>query len=386
MRIKCPYILLVFIVILSSCIDEFNPQLDQHIQSLVVDGKLTNEPGPFTVSLSLSSSPGDAVFIPYEGCSVEVVDNTGNAWTLHEQGNGKYSTLEEDLQGIPGRTYSLIITTPDGKKYSSGFEELISPVAIDSVYHEVEFRENPGNVHDLAGIQFYVDSEIAELGQEYFLWELEATYKYTSDYTIRWIYNGSLEWFHNPDSLYFCWTTSRVNKIFTSSTNNLTIPKVEKLPLHFVNTETRALSVRYSLLVAQYSINQQAFDFWNNIRKILDDGNSLYTTQPFQIAGNIKNLDDPTEPVYGYFLVAGKNQKRIFVNRPSPVVLPQYYVQCTLSDADFERYGQLSMSDPVTWPVYAIETPGGRRAVPEKGCVDCRERGGTINKPVFWID
>ena len=84
-------------------------------------------------------------------------------------------------------------------------------------------------------------------------------------------------------------------------------------------------------------------------------------------------------------MVAGLDEKRIFVDRPEYPVEFNYSV-CTLSERDFEAYGQMYMADPVSYPIYAIETNGGRRAVPVKGCTDCREHGGTITKPDFWID
>ncbi|MCD4696581.1 MAG: DUF4249 domain-containing protein [Bacteroidales bacterium] len=385
MIISNSYISILMLLFLSACIDDFTPELDQYNQYLVVDGKITNKEGPVTITLSKSSPAGQASFNPLPACTVEISDDLGNVWELPESEDGVYSTSGDELTGIPGRSYSISITTPEGKDYRSDFEELIAPVAIDSVYNEIEYREEPGYKHDLAGYRFFVDSEIAEQGQYYFLWELESTYEYHSDYTIRWIYDGELDWFYNPDSLYYCWITNRVNNIFTANTKPLTISKVNHLPLHFISTETRALSVRYSLLVKQYSISVQAYDFWNNVRINMEEGGSLYTSLPFQITGNVKNVNNPAEPVLGYFLVAGLDEKRIFVDRPHYSV-PQYYDECELSEADFERYGQMAMMDPVTWPIYAIETMGGRRAVPEKICVDCRERGGAIIKPDFWID
>jgi len=154
--------------------------------------------------------------------------------------------------------------------------------------------------------------------------------------------------------------------------------------LHYVNTETRELSIRYSLLVKQYSLDKDAYLFWQTIKE-QNSEQGLYSKQPHQIRGNVKNLVNEEEPVLGYFLVCGISEKRIFVDPPPFPVLMRYFT-CTLDQADFEAYGQMYMSDPVTWPIFAIETPGGFRAVPNQSCVDCRRRGGTIIKPDFWID
>ena len=168
------------------------------------------------------------------------------------------------------------------------------------------------------------------------------------------------------------------------STRSLTTPVITGFPLHYVNTQTRVLSVRYSLLVKQYALNEEAFTYWSKLEEMNSDQGSLYTQQPYQTRGNLRNVDDEDETVLGYFLVAGISEKRIFVDRPNS--LPFYYPICDLDEADFEAYGMLNMADPVFYPIYAIETPGGRRAVPPQGCVDCRRHGGTIFKPEFWID
>jgi hypothetical protein len=89
--------------------------------------------------------------------------------------------------------------------------------------------------------------------------------------------------------------------------------------------------------------------------------------------------------VVGYFMVSSIDELRIFVDRPPPGV-PIRYPVCNLTEADFEAYGDMGMMDPVLYPLYAIETPGGRRALPHQDCVDCRRKGGTIQKPSFWID
>ena len=67
----------------------------------------------------------------------------------------------------------------------------------------------------------------------------------------------------------------------------------------------------------------------------------------------------------GYFHVAGISEKRIFVDRPLALVKFHYSI-CDLDDADVEAYSQMGMADPVLYPLFAVESPGGRRATPPK--------------------
>ncbi len=370
---------------LHSCKEKYWPELDKYEDVLVVDGMITNKPGPYTVRLSVSAPIDSAELIPFTDCQLIISDDIGNTENLIETEPGVYMTSPDGLRGIIGRKYQLQISSPEGENYTSAYEELKAPVGIDSVYGVIEYRQDEKIPYELVGYQFYLDAEMAEQDSSYFLWRADATYHYQSDFTIRWYYDGTLNWFHGPDSLYNCWKSYRVARIFTGSTQSLNLPKIDKYALHYVNTESRQLSVRYSLFVQQLTISEDAYEFWNGIEEQSAGQESLYATQPFQISGNVRNIDNDAEPVLGYFMVAGISEKRIFMDRP-PGNIPFHYSICELDNGDFHSYAQLSMADPVFYPIYAIETPGGRRAVPSQECVDCRRKGGTITKPDFWVD
>lgn len=384
MKVFQSFSLLLFLL-LTSCIDEYWPEISKYENALVVDGGITDKPGPYTIRLSITSPVDAPTFKPFSNCEVIISEEDGTSETLLETNAGIYKTQENGIQGEDGKKYKLTIITPDEKIYESQYEQLIAGEKIESVYGEIESRQDENYPYDLEGYQFYLNTETASSDSSYFLWRLEATYHYQSDYTIRWYYDGELKWFHGPDSLYNCYRTLYINNFYSMSTVGLSSPKIETFPLNYVNTETRQLSVKYSLLVKQYTLNRKAFLFWDVLREQNSSSSSLFTTQPYQLDGNVYNVDNPEEPVLGYFLVAGLDEKRIFVDRPKYPVQFHYSV-CTLSDSDFESYAERIYADPVLYPLYAIETNGGRRAIPPKGCTDCREHGGTITKPDFWED
>ena len=376
---------ILLIVWLNSCVEEYWPEIDNYENKLVVDGEITNEPGPYTVRLSLSSPVIEPEFIPYSGCEVILEDDLGNTEVLIEEQPGVYKTSVTGMQGQIGRMYKLTIHTPSDVTYKSSFEKLKEPGLIDTVYAMVEYRQDVNYPYDLAGYQFYIDTKPDDHDTNYYLWNLEATYKYQSDFLIRWYFNGTLNWMVNIDTLYNCWKNYVVNDIFLYSTEGLSARAIKGYPLHYVNTETRRLSVRYSLLVKQFTISKQAYIFWNAVKEHNSNDATLYSKQPYQIRGNVFNISDVTEPVLGYFHVAGISEKRIFIDRPKAPV-PLRYPVCDLDEGDFHSYGQMFMADPVFYPLFAVESPGGRRATPPKGCTDCTEKGGTTTKPDFWID
>ena len=379
-------ILLVLLVLVFSCVEEYWPELDPKYEDvLVVDGMITNELPPYYIKLSLATSVENPEFTPLQGCFVKILDDDGNSETLSEISSGTYSTSPTGLQGVVGRKYKIQITSPAGKNYQSGFEELKNPVEIDSVYAGFETRDNPDGQHQTEGYQFYLNTVKAESDSSFFMWRINRTYEYESDFKIRYIYEGDLRWLVNADSLQTCWRTDDIRQIFTYNTLGLSLPVVKNYPLNFVSTENREISVRYSLLVKQLTISEKAYTFYNSVKEQNSDLDNLYSRQPYQVRGNIFNDLAPDETILGYFLVAGISSKRIFVDRPMPPV-HFYYEVCELTELDFNNVADIYHSSPEEWPIFLTTGNAGGMALPSQDCMDCRLAGGTIEKPDFWID
>ena len=386
MKIKPLIIFAVFLLLMPvSCIQEYWPDLgNKYDKLLVVEGTITNNPGPYTVKLSVSSSVDNPQWIPYTGCTVKIMNEDGDQENLTEQEPGVYLTSPQGMTGKIGKKYKINIVTPDDRIYESMFEKLSTPVELESVYFETERQVTDELPYDLEGLRFYLDTKPAQKDSSYLLWRLESTYKYKSDFKAYYIYDeGRLSAFPKTDSLYTCWLTKRIKELFTYETTHLSEPVIKHFPLNFVSTEGRELSVRYSLKVSQLTISQEAYNFWNSLRRQNDDQESLYTRQPYQIQGNIRNVNNPDEPVLGYFLVAGVSEQRIFVDRPN---LKFHYSVCELSDQDYEAMRDVGLSGRNEWPIYITVGINWRLAYPNQGCIDCRLKGGTIKKPDFWED
>ena len=374
-----------------SCIEKYEPDLDdQYEQLLVVDGMITNKSGPYTIKLSHTTNVYLTQHKPYSGCHVVLQDNTGEQETLTETEEGTYQTNINGIRGIVGRKYKITINTPEGQSYESVFQELLKPTEIEQVYTEIEYQEVFGLHYDYAGYQFYVDTKPTPQDTTYLLWKLFQTYKYKADYNIDHYWTARRLWlFPKPDSLRTCWKTETVPHFYTFNTQYLEERILERFPLHYVTTQTRELSVRYSLLTQQLTVNKLAYEYWNNYEdQIIDDVN-LNIKQPFQLKGNLFNVDNYDEHVLGYFLVAGLSEDRIYVNKPDYPIEMRHPV-CKITEADIQRMEILWHSVSNEWPLFITLIKNGpytgALAYPHSLCTDCRERGGTLEQPDFWID
>ena len=371
--------IVVLIFFTFSCIEEFRPELDNFDNLLVLDGKITNEPGPYTIKLSISS---DVDFINIEALSnatVVISEEGGIEETLIEVNPGEYKTKVDGIQGKVGENYKISITTANGKKYESPYQELKTPTNIESIEGVVEYHILPPDNFETIGYQFYVNSETSPYEQDYYVWFLEATYKYRAQMEVVYAYEGYYRELEDPDSLRLCYVNYTINEVFTANTDNLVSPQISQQPLAFVSGKGAELLIRYSLLTKQYSVNEEAYNFWNAIEKQAAAGGSLYTAQPYQIKGNIKNINDDNEPVLGYFLVAGVSENRIFIDAPNGLPEP---AECFINSEDLFR--RLLYSFPNEWPIYLGERDG-ELGIVLGGCIDCTSLdGSSLEVPDFW--
>ncbi len=97
--------------------DVIDLDLDDIEPQIVIEGIITDQPGPYQVRLSKTGDYNQLKdFPPVSGAEVFINDNYGNSEMLREIEAGLYETQE--LQGISGRTYTLQVIA-EGKEYSA---------------------------------------------------------------------------------------------------------------------------------------------------------------------------------------------------------------------------------------------------------------------------
>lgn len=99
---------IIITVLLAGC--EKTVTLDYKINQskIVIEGNISNEPGPYFVKITKSIRLTDTGDYPtIDDAVVSISDNTGNSEVLSAQGNGMYKT--DMIAGTEGRTYTLTV-------------------------------------------------------------------------------------------------------------------------------------------------------------------------------------------------------------------------------------------------------------------------------------
>ncbi|KPK87802.1 MAG: hypothetical protein AMS27_01350 [Bacteroides sp. SM23_62_1] len=359
-----------------SCIEPFEPAIEESQEVMVINGMITDQPGIHYVEISRATPYNEPFYHPVRGCLVIVIDETGDMIRYYEAESGKYYAYIPGYFLATGKSYSLQVYTSDQKEYRSDFDTLLPCPPIDSIYYEIEFRETSNPELPLAGIQFYMDMSGSSSDSRNFMWQLEETWEYWAAYFAHEIWwGGAFEKFDTYD-IFKCWEIHPIRKIYTATTRPLSVNAFKKYAFNFVSNRTDRLSVMYSLLVKQQSLTRSAYEYWEKMRVQSVETGGLYETQPSSTIGNIYNTNDPAEIVLGMFYATQQRTKRIMVKNEFDFQIP--HITCELEPFqggfDFPYY-LISISPMGKGPPYLTA---------DRICFDCRIKGGTNVKPDYW--
>ncbi len=286
MRIKTWVILIISIVLLK-CEEPINLNLDEGIDLLVVDGLITDQPGPYTIKLTRTSVFGTQDQGPFEkDAIITILDDAGNSEILKQGEQGEYQTDESGIRGVIGNSYWLTIKTADGEEYQSIPDLLKAVPKVDSIY--AEFTEEPQL--DFDGHRFFIDLSDPPDDKNYYRWSWESVTPITT-LTPRG--------FNPLFCCNVCFKTEFDKLGFNVKSDQFINGKrLTRQPIHFAPYRNRE---DYMIRVNQYSLTAEAFEFWDNIRGQTESVGSIFDQPPTPIVGNIKNTRDSEKNALGYF-------------------------------------------------------------------------------------
>lgn len=402
------YFLISFIIlILASCIDPYVPDLENYESLLVVDGLLTDEEASYTIQLSRTMEDENSEPERISDAEITVTDQTGNTIFFRPAGNGIYITEPGSARGQAGNTYILHIRTADGSEYESDPCEMLPVPGIDRVYFDRDSELSADKQTTYQGISIYVDTDPSEGNNSYVRWEYQETWKFNVPYPRKYNYLNDSTFIPLNNIKDVCWKTNLSDRILTGSVLGSLSNGLKKKNICFIGSDrSDRLSLRYSIEVKQYSVSPGEFDYWNMLKQVNEMGGDIFDSQPFPVAGNIHNINDPDEQVLGYFQVSAAKVKRIYISPGdiSEYELPGYKNDCSPFIVSPENYPppNPAASSPTFDDIYNMFIQAGGFTFVEPqinpvtkkleklvfaptGCSDC-EMTGVSQKPDFWTD
>ncbi|HMH33740.1 MAG TPA: DUF4249 domain-containing protein [Puia sp.] len=355
------------------CKEPFNsPILSQAPHYLVVDGVSQADDGSGIIRLSRTRDLNDSIKnLPESGAQVSLINSFSN-YIFSETVGGEYRV---DLSTLdPTQAYKLFIRTSDGREYMSDsiFPKQAPP--IDSLGWRLAQE----------GVTIYLNTHDDSKNSRYYRWEYTETWEHLAkNYSLLKYVNHNLV-SRNPDEQIFtCWKTNSSSNILLGSSVKLQEDLIYQQPLQFIVQGEERLANHYSIIVHEYALSKEAYEYWENLKKNTELRGSLFDPQPSQVNGNMHSTTDPAEPVLGFVSAGSASSKRIFIN--SVDLAYWYYVYPFVCGAplivpfgDIDSY----FYDSLLYVPLDIGLTGVDASNTE--CGDCRTTGGVNVKPVFF--
>ena len=343
-----PYGLYLFtaVLTLSGCIDIIEVDTSSEPSRLVIDGFITSENTVHQVRVVETIEFSNDANTPVSNADVQIIGSDGTVLQLVEGEPGYYHTTccfsaQQDV------AYQVRVVY-GGKTIESVPATLPEKIELKSISIKPEirqlFREIDQSIAPEPGFWVTTPIQVVESDKDYYLWQAVPTY----------IWEARLA---RDEANRFCYVTAPY--AFQNINIQSELDGGYERELFWV-TASRDMELRYSLEVTQFNISEDAFLFWERIKKQQDNVGSIFDTPPSSIQGNLFNPDDPKDIVLGYFGVYELSSQRMFLDLTD---LPFNLDLITLCQGTF------------------------RGRPPE--CLDCRKnnRGDASNvKPDWWQD
>lgn len=371
------------------CTKPYNPSVTAAPNNyLVVEGNINTGTDSTTILLSRTTNISSGITsAPELNATVTIQDSQNGSYSLTNAGNGAYKSGLITLDQT--RNYRLNITTSDGKNYTSDYVPAVNSPPIDSIGFTIKSD----------GLQIYVNTHDPNNHTHYYRWDYHETWEFHAEYSSNYESNGDTILPRQISrQIYKCWTNDISTDIKLGSSAKLTQDVIYQNPLVFIPSTSEKLEERYSILLKQYGMTTDGYNYYNLLKKNTEQLGSIFDAQPSSLSGNVHSTTDPGLIVIGYVTAGTVQQKRVYFNNlqfPSSwkATYPYDCAQDTTlyNDPHSLPPGQNTTLQLVPLPNALVITS----AVTQMGhiigylysyhdCADCSIRGSTT-APSFWI-
>ena len=377
---KLKFLLYCFIstLIFFGCITEYLVRgIDEISDILVVEGFITDNETIIRLSRSVNLAD-DTSSVNVHDAIVYLECDDGTQWRATNLYLGRYDIKTGQLN--PERKYRLKIEieepdfdcisdnngeTPCSSKiyeYWSEFTHPIITAEIDSIFWIKRGAGQPVMIHVATGA----------LNDEslYYLWSYKEDWEINANYFV-------------AGYPFYCWNTANNTEILLgTSEKNVSGQLIEKIAE--ISSSNLKLSILYRIDVKQNAISKQAYDYFNNIKKNVEQMGSIFAPTPAELKGNIICITDPRKPVIGYVEVSTTTYKKEYISGEA-VYEDDNLLDCTIY-SESELQAMFPPAEGLPWnppPYYIRIIEGSYPAFILQRCADCRFFG-TLLKPNDW--
>ncbi len=344
MSAKATYRLMIFLLVaaFSSCVEPIEFEIPDPQEQIIIQGYISNEPGPYTVSISrgLAVRPDTIANRPVAGAQVRLYDDQGNIENFTETVPGTYSTSGA-IQGQVGRSYHIKVSLRDGREFESLPDLMTSGGEIKNVsweYEEGTSNESFGEIRD-DKFGVYIDSDAGLTNDNFIRWRMTGTFRIETRpelyEVVRPYWNiplkrpwpcsgfrtaphpsgaGTIVVQIAPCVCCECYVNEyesfpRVSDDRLVSDGEFRNIRVGEVAINNVNFYDK-----YMVKVEQMSLSRVAYDFFRLMKVQRESASSIFQPPSAELIGNVVPVD-PEDRVIGLFWASAIDTEVRFIER-----------------------------------------------------------------------
>jgi hypothetical protein len=327
----------IMFLLLDACIDPLPVHTLPGGKVLVVDGLISDEPGPYEVKLFWSSALTENLDQPVmeTKASVWIIDDENVATEMTESMPGVYVTDPHNFVGQKGKTYQLKIITSGGLEFESLHETLMPAGSIDSLYFT--FQPDVINANDATqpqdAVTIFVDASAApDNPTGLSRWRSTGIYEVHTFPELRTRMENEMR---VPDPLpcsgYInvknelvqvedcsccdCWVYEYNSKSIVSQNQFVQNNQFKSVSIAQIPVDQWRFYRKYHIEVEQLSVSENVYEFWKRLAGQQAGTGSVFQPNAVRIEGNIRCVSDPDIEAFGVFSASGVVRKSMFIHR-----------------------------------------------------------------------
>ena len=343
---------ILILILLVGCVENYTPKgIGEIGDLLVIEGKITDNISTFylkrSVKLTIEMTGREVVY----NAKVYVEKDNGERISGQYVSNGIYNV---PTGALDSETKYRLYVEIGNEAYQS---EFLSPFFTPEIDGILPVKRREGEP-----VYICVNTHDAKDQSRYYLWS----------YKEVWEVKTELE--TQEKDTYYCWGRDSSNIMILGSSEKVSENVIYQKRINEIPSDNDRISVLYYIMVEQNQIRKEAYDYYSNIQKNIEQTGSIFSPVPSEMKGNIRCITNLETPVIGFIDVSTTVSKDVFINDEDWGLYEAPDKHC---------WGEISN---VSMPEYTLyyQSSNGDLYAPDR-CVDCRKKEKvTKNRPDFW--
>lgn len=325
-------LLVLSLCFLGGCIQPFEVEVDEGEKKLVVNGLITDEPGPYTVKINKTTSYGgffSDVDPSVLDAVVTITDESGNMEVLRQTAEGEFKTLTTGMRGRVGGKYTLRIRLKNGKEYVSETETINPVPAIERLnfaYNEIVKVDKDNNEIREPVFELQLNLKDPAGEKNFYKYVSVGTYEVETQPENYKVLDKRGNYIPKPkDCCRQCWVTRVDYTTHVISDRQFNGHSLLNHVVGAIPITPKYLGIKYHVELKQLSLSEKAYAFWQMIENQTSGTGSVQEPAPANAPSNIHNTADANEQVVGFFGASAVAKKSFYIRNTDVPFLMQKF-------------------------------------------------------------